>query len=382
MRRVLRLAALIAVAALAVPVSIVAWEYLWTPVYDFPEPRPFAGTQWFNPYADAPATWVRANFHAHTIAWGGLTNGHQTPAQLDSTFRALGFGVRGISNYHEIDTTFRADSAYLPSYEYGYAIRKTHRLAIGARTVNWLDFPLGQSRHHKQFIIDRVRPTTALLALNHPRMRHGHTPDDFRWLANYDFVEALNPFGDSLDEWDSALSTGHAAWLLGDDDTHDIAKGDQLAVRWTVIATHSTRADSVIAALRAGRHYAVRGHLGRMDNGVRTVTMVGDTLTIALDRRAASIRFIGDSGRVLGTVTDRSAASWIATRRESYVRVEVRSDSTDFFLNPVVRWDGRALPQPRPELNTMATWLVRMAIALAYLAVLFGARLVWRRRRA
>ena len=382
MRRALSLIAALVGIVVAIPLAIAAWEYLWTPVYDFPPPKPFAGDQWYNPYASAPANWVKANFHAHTIAWGGLTNGHQTAAQLDSAFRAMGFGVRGISNYHEIDTTFRTDSSWLPSYEYGYSIKKTHRLAIGARSVNWLDFPLGQTRHHKQLIIDRLRPTTALIALNHARMRHGHTSDDFTWLGNYDFVEALNPFGDSLEEWDSALSSGHAAWVLGDDDTHDIAKHAQLGVRWTMIATPSTRADSVVAALKAGRHYAVRGRRGHMDNALRTLVMIGDTLTVALERRAVAIRFVGDSGRVLGTVADASAASWVATPREHYVRVEVRSDSTEFFLNPVVRWDGRALPSPRPQLNDTATWSLRGAIALAYLLACVSAGMAWRRRRS
>ena len=381
MSRALRLAVALAGAALAVPVAIVVWEYLFTPVYDFPSPQRFTGAQWYNPYASRSASWAKANFHAHTIAWGGLTNGHQSSDQLDSAFRAMRFDVREISNYHDIDTIMIGDSARIPSYEYGYSIRKTHRLAIGARSVNWLDFPLWQSRHHKQYIIGRLRPTTALIAINHPRMRHGHTSDDFRWLANYDFVEALNPFGDSLEEWDSALSSGHAAWVLGDDDTHDIRKLAQLGVRWTMIATATSHADSVIAAIRAGRHYAVRGHLGQMDNGVRALTMVGDTLTIALERRAARIRFIGDSGRVLGTVADANGASWVATPRESYLRVEVRSDSTEFFMNPVVRWDGRALPQPRPMLNVTLTWLVRGSIALSYALVLTGAGLAWRRRR-
>ena len=378
--RVLRRLGAVGATVIALPLALAAWEYLWTPVYDFPAPKAFAGAQWYNPYAALPGRWDKANFHAHTVAWGGLTNGHQTAAQLDSAFVAMGFGTRGISNYHEIDTTFRADSAYLPSYEYGYSIRKSHRLAIGARSVNWLDFPLGQTRHHKQFIIDRLRPTTALIAVNHPRMRNGHTAEDFRWLGNYDFVEAMNPFGDSLDEWDSALSSGHAAWILGDDDTHDISKRHRLGDRWTMVGTSSTRADSVVVALRAGRHYAVRGHLGVMDNRLRALDVHGDTITVRLERVARSIRFVGDSGRERLAVANADTATYVTTSGESYVRIEVRSDSTEFFLNPVLRWDGRALPQPHPVLNAGATWTVRCAIALAYLLLAGGAVALWRRR--
>ena len=114
--------------------GIAAIEYLWTPVYDFPAALPFRGAHWYNPYATvAPAAhWLKANFHAHTRAWGGLTNGHQTAGEITNTYRALGYDVIGISNYHRIDDTFAAESSYMPSYEYGYSVRKTHRLAIGA----------------------------------------------------------------------------------------------------------------------------------------------------------------------------------------------------------------------------------------------------------
>ena len=368
---------------LALPLCIAAIEYLWTPVYDFPAALPFRGGQWYNPYAAVTpsAHWLKANFHAHTRAWGGLTNGHQTAAEITNTYRALGYDVIGISNYHRIDDTFAAESSYMPSYEYGYSVRKTHRLAIGAHAVNWLDFPLGQTVHHKQLIIDRLRPTTDLIAINHPRMRHGHTAADLRRLANYDFVEALNPFGDSIEEWDAALSSGHAVWILADDDNHDVANRKILGIRWTMIASPSSRRDSVTVALRAGRHYGVRGHLAELDNGLRSLTVRGDTITVACDTTPTRITFIGEGGATLAAAAGVATAGYVARPGDPYVRVEITTPKTTMYLNPVVRWDGVALPHPSPRLNVTATWAVRSALLATYL-MLGALAISVRRRRA
>ena len=56
----------------------------------------------------------------------------------------------------------------MPLYEHGYNITKEHQLAIGARRVEWLDFPIWTWLHQKQFILNRVAQTSDLVAINHP----------------------------------------------------------------------------------------------------------------------------------------------------------------------------------------------------------------------
>ena len=348
------------------PLAFLAGEYAFSPLYTFPPPRPINGARGDHPYATAPpgATWHPANFHAHSIAWRGLTNGHQPPAEVRDAYRRMGAQVVGLSNYHTIDST-AVDSTFIPTYEYGYSVAKTHRLALGARAVNWLDFPLGQTVHHKQLILDRMRPVTALTVINHPVMRHGHTAADLRQLGNYDLIEAMSSYGDSPAEWDAALSTGHATWAIGSDDNHDISRADLLGRVWTMVLASSTRADTMLAALRAGRQFAVRGAAMHMDNGVRAVTMLGDTLVVELDVTARRIRFVGDSGRELLAVANASTGRYVARAADSYVRIEIANGATTFWLNPVVRWDGARLPMPRPELDVAATWALRFAIIVA-----------------
>ncbi len=126
--------------ALLVLVVLIGLPYACSPVYRFPEPAPFAGTQFYNPYAGLRGAWKRVNLHAHGTAWGGLTNGQQASEDVVRTYRALGYDLAGVSNYHAIAAHDGVDT--LPLYEHGYNISKRHQLAIGARRVEWLDFPL------------------------------------------------------------------------------------------------------------------------------------------------------------------------------------------------------------------------------------------------
>ena len=375
--KLVRALAITVAVVLGIPLGLATAPYAFAPIYDFPPPRPFSGAQWYNPYdVPAGATWHVANFHAHSIAWRGLTNGHQPPGQVREAYKKLGAEVAGISNYHVVDSTW-LDSTFIGTYEYGYSIPKSHRLAVGAREVNWLDFVFGATTSQKQWVLDRLRPTTALSVINHPVMRHGHTAADLRALGNYDLVEAMSSYGDSPAEWDAALTAGHATWAIGSDDNHDITRTDILGRVWTMVLTPTTRSGPVLSALKRGSQFAVRGAAMRMDNAVRAVTMHGDTLAIALAAGARRIRFLGDSGRELAVARDTSEARYVARTADAYVRIEVENAATTFWLNPVVRWDGMALPDPRPVVNTGATWLLRGAL----LILLLLAAGVWRRRR-
>lgn len=213
--------------------ATLALPYACSPVYRFSEPRPFAGSHLHNPYAKLQGRWQRANLHAHGTAWGGLTNGKQPSEDVVRTYRALGYDVAGISNYHQIAAIAGVDT--LPIYEHGYNIHKRHQLAIGARRVVWFDLPLWQSLSHEQFVIDRVREAADLVAIVHPHTRGAYSVDDLRWLTRYDLLEIVNGPFRSESSWDVALSSGHVVWAIANDDTHDTADVRRTAAGWTMI---------------------------------------------------------------------------------------------------------------------------------------------------
>ena len=80
-------------------VVVALLPYAWGPVYRFPEPAPFAGARLWNPYATTSGQWLRANLHAHGHAWGGLTSGEQSDAEVAARYRERGYAVAGVSGH-------------------------------------------------------------------------------------------------------------------------------------------------------------------------------------------------------------------------------------------------------------------------------------------
>jgi hypothetical protein len=99
-----------------------------------------------------------------------------------------------VSDYHWIAAQHGIDT--LPLYEHGYNIAKGHQLAIGAHSVEWLDFPIWQGRDQKQYIIDRVGAAADLVALNHPNT--AYSEDDLRDLTSYQLLEVYVRFPGGL----------------------------------------------------------------------------------------------------------------------------------------------------------------------------------------
>ena len=123
-------------------VALVTLTSIFVPSYSFDEPEPFHGSYLHNPYQDMnPDHWIQANFHAHTRQFGGLTNGRaNTNEMVDSVYTSLGFDHVGLSDYNKINYYDSANPSYIPAYEHGYGIFKTHQLCIGAEKVRRLDF--------------------------------------------------------------------------------------------------------------------------------------------------------------------------------------------------------------------------------------------------
>ena len=365
-------------------IVLLGLPYAWAPVYRFPNPAPFAGSHVYNPYAELHGTWRRANLHAHGTEWGGLTNGQQPSEDVARTYRDLGYDIAGISNYQSIAAHDGVDT--LPLYEHGYNISKRHQLAIGARHVEWFDFPLWQALSHEQFIINRVRETADLVGLTHPVSRDAYTDDNLHYLTGYHLIEVVNgPF--AADEpWDAALSSGRLVWAMANDDTHDTDDPRRTAMAWNMIDATSTSAPDVVSALRAGRSYAV----GRKDEGpadeappdvdtrVTAVAFENGTLSVSTEGAPADIEFIGQQGQRRNKVHRVVGASYKIQPADTYVRTVIHTPRTTIFLNPVVRYDGTSLPSPVASVDDVMTWTARGAETVA---LVVAAIVLWPRRR-
>ena len=360
---------------------LVLLPYAWAPVYRFPEPAPFAGRQFLNPYASTSGHWQRANLHAHGRAWLGLTSGTQSDADVANRYREMGYSVAGVSDYQRIAAFHGTDT--LPLYEHGFNLGKNHQLAIDARAVDWFDLPLWQSPSHQQYVIDRVKRKAGLVALNHPSSREAYGLDALRILTGFDLIEVANGPFTTADEWDAALSSGRLVWAIGNDDTHDLTDARRTGVAWTMIDAASPSNSDIVSALHVGRSYAVQ-RTGALDSaGITTLSSLSvdeGTITVTLNGAASTVAFIGQEGVVRRIVEGARTASYPIAAADSYVRAVVTSPQTTLYLNPVIRWNGTALPAPTATVSQAWTWTQRGAAAFGC-ALLF-ARLWLRPRRS
>jgi len=361
-------------------ISVMFWFYLRAPVYDFPEPEPFSGSALYNPYEGLDSNyWRRSNFQVQSRAWGGLTDGRKNSNEaIESVYRSLQYEVIATSDYMKINQWGSGLETFIPVYEHGYGVHKWHQVVIGARRVNWIDFPIYQSLSHKQYILDVLRENSELVYIAHPKFGGGYKPEDMTWLTGYTGLEALNYFRLSIDYWDSALSAGRYAGLLGDDDAHNISNPMEVGHRMTYIYSPSLHGDSIVAALKAHKAYGAdifRTREETMEEKIakipsiarfRYVKVVGDTVRVAVDRTAESFQFIGQGGKEKGRMENVSEAWYVFQPEDTYIRTEVHfSDKNILHLNPVVRYNpGRGIPgnPPLAKVNVYKTWLYRVML--------------------
>jgi len=182
-----------------------------------------------------------------------------------------------------------------------------------------------------------------------------------------------------------ALSSGQLAWIMGNDDAHDVLSPTEVGRKFTLINSKSTDADEIIASLKAGNNYAVDyysstdvtftekiAHLKKLPY-LKSAELIGDTFAVSFSRMARQIRFIGENGVVKKMVSKAKSASYIIQSDDPYIRAEVSFAYTyTFFLNPVVRYEGD-FPESKKTatIDASATLRLRIIYFLIILSLVF-----------
>ncbi|MGL4993658.1 MAG: hypothetical protein ACRC6R_05975 [Bacteroidales bacterium] len=351
--------------------------YLWSPVYDFQSPKPFSGDSIYNPYEEVDSShWRRSNFHAHHRMWGGMTNGGCSQEELIKAYEGLGYDFVGISNYQSMTEWREGTPKYIPLYEHGWGVTKFHQLVFGAESVTWFDYPFHTTRSQMQYMLERVHRGADLIAFNHPRFTRFMDIDDMRYLSGYELIEATAGMASSPDYWDTALSSGHASFIVSNDDSHDINKLYQLSRNCTFVNTSTTNYEDLVSSLRAGRSYGFSFPKAntpeewlevRQSSSIPTVklTKKGDSITVELSEKAKEIRFIGQSASVRAEVADSTSLSVVFEASDSYLRAEAIFDSgVKLYLNPLFRYTTGSDPlevQRLHKLNIIKSFLLSFA---------------------
>jgi hypothetical protein len=380
---ILRFAGLILITVFSIQILM----YLSAPVYRFSPPRAFSGDRLYNPYANMDfRNWRMYNFQVQSYAWGGLTNGEKNSNRLiDSVYYSLGYDYVATSDYQRINYHGKEKPNFIPTYEHGYNLFKTHQVLIGSKKVLWLDLMFGQTLSMKQWIIDKLRPDNSLIALAHPKLRDGYSIENLKYLTHYDLMEVLNNLRVSLSYWDAALSSGQLVFILSDDDAHDVSDITQVGRRFTMINSPDLKAGHIIENLKKGNAYGVDFYRFDWENlsqkvkrmktvpFVKSVVLNGDTLSVTVNRKAGLFKFIGQNGAVMHTKTNSTFAKYVIKPDDSYIRTEVIfKDSTRLYLNPVVRYSGSEPHSLKTAvIDKPKTFMLRLFYFIAVLSLLY-----------
>jgi len=357
--------------------------YINTTIYNFPKEEPFKGGFIHNPYENLPDSSYRANFHAHTVAWKKITNGHNSEEDLYNEYTKRGYDIVGISNYHKISDYVKDFSdLYIPEYEHGYNVLKSHYLSINPDGVSYFDYPLFQLSSHKQKVIEKLKEKNAIVAMAHPKFGGGRTFSDMKKLVHYDFTEVLNHYRISDEYWDQALSAGRLTYVMGNDDTHDIRKEATFRI-WNIIHSNTRNTDSILNHMKAGQNYAVSSQNEICDNTLASCLLNNtNTFEVTLTESADKIEFIGQNGVVKKVLENTSKGSYTFTKDDTYIRVVARNVNSDLYMNPLLKFDGKTVPLNAmflPEPTFFLTWLFRLVVIGFMLFLLFLIRKIIKR---
>jgi hypothetical protein len=338
---------------------IFSWHYVYAP------PIPFQGDSIVNPYLGVKGNNVQvANFHAHTK--NGILNGKGSPIDLNDKYDSIGVDIHPVSQYHNIDTSGLAKSGYIPVYEHGYNIGKTHQLVIGANRVVNKDFVFFQTLHNKQEILERLSyDSNNVVVLTHPSLNQGYTLTDLKYLHFYDHLEILSPYANSTSYWDTVLSAGKKIFVVANDDTHDVFNNNELGRFVNLIYSPDNHSKNVIKALKNGSHAVVwlpqksgerlidkRKKIDNIKYIFQEMEVRDSSLYLSFLRTVDTLVLFGDAGKLLQIKQSVSSARFTLPSNLTYVRVEARfKDGTKLLFNPVYR-SNEAINISRNELAT------------------------------
>lgn len=281
---------------------------------------------------EAQKRFYKGNTHTHSSPQSGDAAKTWTAEKIIAGYRAAGYDFLVFTDhgsYWNADTCSSPDFVVLGGEEVGLSRgRRGHFTAMG------IDSQIsGAGKTHQQLIND-IADQGGLAILNHPRwnvipIAAQQVIDSMS--QNLRHVEVFNwntdtptTFDTSL--WDSVLTTGRLMFGVASDDAH---KESHFGKGWICVYASSNNPDTLLNAIRNGEFYASNG-------------IVVDSIAHRPDRvfvrstNGEEIRFIGNGGRVLATVTGNEAAYDILGD-EGYVRAQISNSRNETaWIQPVI----------------------------------------------
>ena len=381
------LATLVLVALMAIVATGIS------PIYSFPEPRPFSGADIYNPYcvADSTAQWMRANLHTHTRVEGLTNECEYTPEQTLEQLQSLGYDIVTFSNHNEL-TTHPISEQQVDLYEHGYNLLKFHKHVFGPRGGVWrFDHLLPILASQRQWQIDRLSRKCDIVQLNHPLRTPFTTTKMMQQLGGYRLVELDSGRSTTNIYWDEALSAGHYVLGTAGDDLHYPDRTDKIARRCTFILTPSAEYNDILRALRTGSFYSMR--LPDYGNGdwevkrecnmtiprIEAIGVERERIYAEFSTKAARILVYGQGGAILKEDQNSSTIEYYLGTNEPYARIVAHFPEGEvIYTNPFARYFSSVSESPYREATHTVNWPLSVLynLLLALLVALCGFAIV------
>lgn len=366
--------------------SIVCLAYATTELYVFKPTKLFSGQKLYNPYSMGISDLRRSNFHAHSKTWGGLTNGADRIDSIVGCYIRTGYDVVGLSDYHKINSDEKnEENIFIPIYEHGINLQKSHYLAINAKRVSFFDVLLFHSNHTRQFLINHLSGFSDIVCVAHPGIRDGHSPTSLQLLSNYSHLELINGSKVARVHWDSALSAGRPVWALSNDDIHQLQE-KKFAKSWTAVLASEKTPEAIIDALKVGSSFAVLEN-DRIEKG--EINLIPIPTEFSIDKSELHIKFqepvesislIGQSGKVKLRLRGEKEVFYVIQDEDTYIRAEFKNSGAEVFSNPIFRWNQMSDLSNYSLLNVniWGTFCFRISIFLIwfFLTVIFYPKVI------
>lgn len=349
-------------------VGLILFLYTSSDVIEFDLPRKFKGSEFYNPYHDwDPWNTFKANFHAHSFCWSGLSNGKNSPFEIEQEYLNKDYKVAGVSNYHNILNQSLKKIINIPIYEHGYNIFKCHQLVIGSNNVNFFDFPLLQNLSQKQMILDNLHAKNTLVTIAHPNFGRGYKIDDFKYLENYEFIEVFSNYAKAIEFWDMALQNGHKVWCMANDDTHDIIK-QPIGKFYNILSGKNLNEKLIKKTLLSGCFVSVKSPNSNMDFELESIYVKNNSVFYDFNGSIDKIEIIAD-GKIWKT-TNTKIGNFDIPENISYVRFQVYHNENILLTNPIFRVNKNRIDFIHHKTNVTLSIIFKILYFLAFLAII------------
>ncbi len=371
----------IILTVISVALILISAMQLFTPIYDFPEPKPFSGSKFHNPYSSLDSTthFVKVNLHAHQSREGAPLESmyDYRDGEFDSLYSAAGYHLALITDHQYINP-----ASPVRAYEHGYNLQNFHINAFNAEEVWGIDIPfMLNARSQMQWQVNELKEQAEYISINHPsRLRAGFEPEDLSTLRGYDFIEMDHRGGGG--PWDIVLSSGYYPMLTATDDSHYPDPNRRFQGRYTMVALDSD--GDIWEPLEDGLSYGVELISSDAPRGkgseptLRSVTLRGDTLSIDIVEPVRSALFIGQGGVVK---QNSESLSYIVQPSDTYIRAELTLENgMVVWLNPIAR-ESALEDYQEAEVNYLFTSLSVLYRLLAIVIFIQFIRRIWKRKK-